>query len=524
MKKYADMPWDLNPEGVMRTNQNNFQNMKDLLDSKGQGFCLAKWNQVTMHLGTGMTHSCHHPTIHKIPHEEILKNKTALHNTEFKKQQRKDMLAGKKPAECDYCWRVEDANNGEFSDRVFKSLEPWALKDHDVIQQMNGDEDVLPTYLEVSFSNVCNMKCTYCGPEASSKWYEDVKQNGPIKLLSGHKDEHWAQGWQKDLEVFKHKDDNPYVNAFWEWWPELYKNLKVFRITGGEPLMSKDTFKVLDWFLENSNPDLELSINSNLSVPDKLWDKFVYYLEQLKDSDKIKSVTIYTSIEGWGKRAEYGRTGLNFKLFKQRYEQLVSMGNVRCVIMATYNIFSVTSFEYLLEWQKELRLKHNTNKPMMAIEEAGFGGSNFANVGPDKNWKHDAVVCLDTPYLRHPSFLDARICTHDLVDYMLSSLDYMSANLSEVHWTQHQGFESHEIDKFRRIVFHRIYWNKNDNDRPDWQNRQDIDILRAKFYEFIIETDKRNNTDFVSTFPEMEHFWNECVAAHGRVLGNGSAD
>ena len=63
MKKVGDMNWDLNHEGNIKTNHTNFGQVKELLDSKGPGFCLAKWNQVTMHLGTGVTHSCHHPGV-----------------------------------------------------------------------------------------------------------------------------------------------------------------------------------------------------------------------------------------------------------------------------------------------------------------------------------------------------------------------------------------------------------------------------------------------------------------------------
>ena len=48
--------------------------------------CAAKSTQVTLHLGTGMTQSCHHPASHKIPLVELKRSPTALHNTEFKKE------------------------------------------------------------------------------------------------------------------------------------------------------------------------------------------------------------------------------------------------------------------------------------------------------------------------------------------------------------------------------------------------------------------------------------------------------
>lgn len=521
--------WDLDTQGNRRTNDTNHTVMQNLLDKTGPGFCIAKWNQVTMHLGTGMTHSCHHPSTHKIPLEELKNNPTALHNTKFKKEQRKTMLDGKRPSECDYCWRMEDSGN--ISDRPSKSMEHWAINSYDDIVKLKGDEDVIPTYLEVSFSNVCNMKCLYCGPDASSKWYEEIKQNGAIKLLEGTSEEYWAQGWQKDLEVFKKRDVNPYVDAFWEWWPELYKKLKVFRITGGEPLMSKDTFKVLEWFLEHPNPDLELSINSNLSVPDALWDKFMSYVEKLKDSDNIKNITIYTSVEGWGKRAEYTRTGLDFEKFKTRYEQLVAMPNVRSVIMCTFNILSITSIHMLFEWHLGLREKYNFNPAADLagrdyVDDVNKNGFKSELLVENTNWKHGDQVsaAIDIPYLRHPTFLDAKFCTTDMVNkFLLPTYEYMITNQSKLPWTMNKGFEEFEIAKLRRIMFSRMHFNPANSDKK----RKDVDLARSQFYEFINEMDKRNKTDFLSTFPEMEDFYYECkeslkrlhLGEHGDIRG-----
>ena len=62
------------------------------------------------------------------------------------------------------------------------------------------------------------------------------------------------------------RDPNPYVDAFWKWWPDLYRDLHTFRITGGEPLMSKDTWRVLDYIIQEPEPNknLNLAINSSL--------------------------------------------------------------------------------------------------------------------------------------------------------------------------------------------------------------------------------------------------------------------
>jgi hypothetical protein len=73
---------------------NKIFKIKNELDTVGKGFCLAKWYHVSMHLHTGQNHSCYHPTPHYTPLEEVLDNPMALHNTSFKKLQRKNMLEG----------------------------------------------------------------------------------------------------------------------------------------------------------------------------------------------------------------------------------------------------------------------------------------------------------------------------------------------------------------------------------------------------------------------------------------------
>jgi hypothetical protein len=457
-----------------------------------------------------MTHSCHHPTPHRIDPTEVVKKPSLLFNTPRLKEARTQMLNGEKPAECDYCWRIEE--DGGTSDRHFKSLESWALPDHDQIAALSGDEDIYPSYLEVSFSNVCNMKCVYCGPEFSSQWVEELKAQGPVKLLEGTAKETWSHGWQ-DLETlnYKNREFNPYIDAFWKWFPNALPHLKHYRITGGEPLMSKETFKSMDWLIENPNPEMEFSINSNFSVPEKIWDKFVEKLAVLRSGNYVKKITIYTSVEGWGERAEYARTGLDFELLRSRYEQLLQLGNVRCVIMAAYNIFSVTSMEQLLAWVYEMKKKYNPNNSSVHLEEnTGFNlVENSFKERQVRNPNHHVTCGIDIPYLRNPEFLDAQYCDPEMVEqYMIPTLDFIAAHAASSIWGDHQGFENYEIEKLKRIIVHRMYFNRKTRD--DQNSRHDILENRAKFYDFVNSMDMRRNTSFVNVFPEMASFYELC--------------
>ena len=240
---------------------NKLKELKKELDKISPTFCVAKWKQSTVHLESGLTHSCHHPGAHIIPLNELEKNVTALHNTIYKKGLRKAMLEGKIVDECEYCNRIERTSKSSISDRVYKSNEPWAKKYIPEIISNTWDYDVFPSYFEVSFSSTCNCKCMYCSPRFSTSWVNEIKKYGgyPTSISSRDFEDSPPPQYLGSL-------DNPYIKAFWKWWPELYKKLKVFRITGGEPLLDKNTFKIIDFLIKNPKTNLEFGINSNLCI------------------------------------------------------------------------------------------------------------------------------------------------------------------------------------------------------------------------------------------------------------------
>ena len=285
-----------------------FKNVKDRLNAVGPGFCAMKWLHQTLYLHTGDNHSCYHPKPHHIQLDEIAENPAALHNTKWKKEQRKAMLEGERPKECYYCWNIEDLPGDHSSDRVLHSGgNPWAEQAIEKLAQLPWDADINPKYLEVSFGNNCNFRCGYCGPQASTMWMEEVKKYGDYDITHPQ----YSIGFLDHGTYYGPKDDNPYIDAFWKWWPSLRKDLHTLRITGGEPLMNKgamDFFELLD---REPAPDLEISINSNLGVSFNRVDRFIEQAKKLLQEKKIKTINIFTSIDSWGPQAEYMRTGLD---------------------------------------------------------------------------------------------------------------------------------------------------------------------------------------------------------------------
>jgi hypothetical protein len=266
---------------------------REALDAVSPSFCLAKWLQGTLHLHRGLTHSCHHPTAHAIPLKELAGNPAALNNTQEKILTRQMMLEGKKPGECQYCWNIENSASGHFSDRILLSKNAWAMPFLKEVLADPASSKITPRYLEVSFSRACNFKCSYCAPAFSSKWAQDIREHGPYP----------ARGHEHTPELLADLfpgEDNPYTKAFWDWWPELKKNLHTFRLTGGEPLLSPHTFKVLEQLNLESAPGMQLAVNTNLGVPRAVVERFSSLSQDLLKNKKIAQLEIYTTLEAGG--------------------------------------------------------------------------------------------------------------------------------------------------------------------------------------------------------------------------------
>jgi hypothetical protein len=468
-----------------------FEIMKNKLDAVGPGFCLAKWTQVTMHLHNGTTHSCHHPEPHKIHESEIGRNPTALHNSKIKKQARKEMLTGKRPAECNYCWNVEDTSSS-FSDRTFKSSEPWSEPYYSDIAKSDWRDDFNPKYAEVSFSNTCNFKCAYCGPEYSSKWVEEINDYGAYMMSFEYNGLRRME--ERNTIPYKNSEHNPYVEAFWEWFPDLYNNLDTFRITGGEPLLSKDTWKVLDYIIESESPNknLKLSINSNLGVPDDLVDKLIQKIDKIISEERVKELIIFTSCDGYGKQAEYTRFGLDFeRLFSNIDKILTILPKVTIVVMSTFNVFSVFSYEKLIKKIYDFKLKHFNNQ---------------------RYW--NSAIILDTSYLRHPPFLSFRILkdyiTPEYFDrwlkFMKFNSTFRSINFHKMQQISDVGFSTQEIEKISRI-------------KDMFITDMNIDIRlfdkdKKDFLTFIKEYEVRRKVNCLEYYPELTKFINDIEDAN----------
>jgi organic radical activating enzyme len=440
------------------------------LNSISPSFCAAKWYNASIHLGHGYTGSCHLPLPHPIPLEELKHNPSAIHNTEHKKKMRRMMLTGVRPAECSYCWKIEDIGRNNVSDRVYKST---IYSDEDIakLKNANWKDDILLKTVELSFDRTCNFSCSYCNASYSTSWAKDIKTNGPYQnFMSDGGGAYQADGaWTEPYGKFA--DKNPYVEAFLQWWPELSTGLEELRVTGGEPTMSHNFWKFAEVVKQHDAPNMRFAVNSNMGMDRETLDRLV----QLTHDMPIKDFDLYTSNESYGIQANYIRDGLDYDLWRFNIVHFIENAKFRAItIMMTINslcLFSITEF---LDDMMVLKTKYGHYRPH-----------------------------IDLNILRWPSFMSPLALPDHLKDEVRTKLQAWY----DVH-KDSALLNGGERAQIKRLIDYIEVVNKGHN-----SSTGDKKSLHHDFKSFYEQYDKRRGKSFADTFPPSLVKWYNSVKA-----------
>ena len=441
---------------------NDIDYKTQVLDNLSSSFCAAKWYNATIWLGSGQTTSCHHPPAHAIDLEELKTNPSALHNTVEKKLDRLDMQLGNRPKGCEYCWKIEDMGVDAISDRVYKS-KIYTIKALDEAYATDHREDINLRTLEIAFDRTCQFACSYCNPAFSTTWARDIKTNGAYEGLVSDGRNHFTHE-HNSAQLYRYGETNPYVEAFFAWWEtDLHRTLQELRITGGEPTMSGELWKLIDWFKNNQGrSQTRLAINSNLGM-DRL--KLLEFADRTAD---IPHLEIYTSMEAVGKQAEYIRDGLDYDLWMHNVQELLERDHIKAMhFMCTINALCLDSLDAFLD--QLVRLKQ-----VYGRERVNF----TLNI------------------LRFPSFQSALILPEHLKLYYRNRL---------IDWTvRHKDqtyLHEHEINHVNRLI------NYLDHVTTPHSEAFDLPRLHNDFKQFFIQYDQRRDKDLIAMFPVLAQWY-----------------
>jgi organic radical activating enzyme len=219
-------------------------------------------------------------------------------NGPWLKNLKQEFVDGKFPDVCGGCKSRENLG--------LKSTRRSVWKDHFKVE---GDESLdISEYtvdkktdvyrFEILFSNLCNFKCRICTEECSSSIAKEntkfgVPNSSPLfQSIKSHKGV--AKSPKENFEELKNVC--------------LHSSLRKLVLTGGEPLLIKECYEILDFIIEQNLTDtVILELYTNCSV---------YNLEFINRMLKFKKVNFVMSIDGTEKTAEYQRHGTNWKVVK----------------------------------------------------------------------------------------------------------------------------------------------------------------------------------------------------------------
>ena len=440
-------------------NETDLAYKRRVIDIKSTSFCAAKWYNATIWLGSGQTTSCHHPLPHAIDVEAIKTNPRAIHNTPQKKKERAMMQQGERPSGCEYCWKIEDMGKDAISDRVYKTV---IYNDGDLDEAFNTrpEQDVNLQTLEIAFDRTCQFACSYCNPAFSTTWVRDIHRNGPYTNLVSDGRNHFTHTHDSS-QLYTITDVNPYVEAFFKWWEsDLYKTLKELRITGGEPLMSGYTWRLIEWFKDHRGQSkTRLAINSNLGFEQ---DK----LERLLDATEGIELDLYTSNESIGQHAIYIRDGLDWDQWTSNLSYLLASGKLRGLhVMCTINALCLISLPEFLWSIVELKKKY------------GKDAINFSlNI------------------LRFPSFQSPLVLPLEVREECIRQLIPLGDLKVDV-------LHEFEINQLGRLV---SYLKEVASPHSGAMTNS---ILQRDFKNFYEQYDQRRGKDFRATFPQLAEWY-----------------
>lgn len=354
---------------------------------------------------------------------------------------RKKMLAGEEIETCSRCYELEK------STKIYtlrQSINFDMMDKHfDLVQSTKEDgtlENPRMAYMDIRFSNICNMKCRTCGPELSSthaQEHADMWSPKHTSELMGV-----AEGRGPVISVTQ---DNPHV---WEDLEQYLMDVEEVYFAGGEILITEEHYKLLDYWIENGKTDVRLRYTTNFS-------NFKFKKKSLFDYwKKFSDVNVAASIDTFGHRAEYMRWGTVWKTIEDNRRQMIQeCPNIKFEITPTISIYNVYSWPDMhRRWYgrdllnvADVRFNILTDPVFMRID----------NVPP--NQKEELIKL----YQRYYNWLES-LCPDDsqLQHYTSpasSVIDFLTKNDGDMSLLKEFFLFNHELDQYRKEDFWDAY-------------------------------------------------------------------
>jgi len=256
-------------------------------------------------------------------------------NQDAYKTMRTNMLSGKECKECTKCYEQEQ--HGGFSMRNDMNRNyGHHIKDVGQTLEDGTHPEFKIRYWDVRFSNLCNFSCRSCGPIFSSNWYNDhVKLYGRKPDVLG-----------RDMARVEYTAGDE--DAMLEQMEQHIPYLEQVYFAGGEPLIMKEHYYLLEKLIEYGKTDIRIQYNTNFSEM-RFKDKHVY--DYWKE---FKNVSVGASLDAMGPQAELMRKGTKWEqTVENRFQMMAKVPHVDFYVSSTISAMNVLHvLDFHKEWTK----------------------------------------------------------------------------------------------------------------------------------------------------------------------------
>jgi radical SAM protein with 4Fe4S-binding SPASM domain len=400
------------------------------------------------------------------------------------KTMRKNMLDDKPCKECIKCYEQEE--HGAFSMRNDSNRNyGHHIAEVDKTLEDGTHPEFKLKYWDVRFSNLCNFSCRSCGPIFSSNWYNDH-----VKLYNRKPD---VLGRDMLRVEYTAGDEDAMLEQMLPHIPHLEQ----VYFAGGEPLIMKEHYFMLEKLIEYGKTDIRIQYNTNFSEL-RFKDKHVFDYWR-----HFKNVSVGASLDASGARAELMRKGTDWtQTLENRQRMMAEVPHVDFYISSTVSSMNVL---HVLDFHKEW-----TNLGLISAKDFNINLCQSPewyrpNIFP--NWFKEQVI--KPKYEEHISWLEPQDTLKRATNGYKSLLSFIMSNNSD------RDVEIHEHE----------YNTLKGSDWPTWEEFQEgkascLPAINKEIQEFTnsIKDTKRfsefekqiekldivRNENFWEIFPELK--------------------
>jgi hypothetical protein len=274
------------------------------------------------------------PVAHLKNDESIIQ----MMNTEDYKKIRNSMLNDEPVEACKRCYDLELMGTWTMRQSHNKRR---GLEYVDMISKNTEDDGTLSEfkmkYMDLRFSNICNMKCRSCGPGCSSLWAQEFIDRVGTDV--------YEEYFNTRKIVINSAEEMSFMNKLK---PYLKDVLEVY-FAGGEIIITPEHYECLDYWIENGLTDqVELTYTTNFSsLKYKDKDLIGYW-------KKFPQLKIWASLDAGGEVGEAIRKGTDWKRIVKNIKAIKEqVPHAQFQITPTISIWNVFDFPEFFNYMVE---------------------------------------------------------------------------------------------------------------------------------------------------------------------------